>query len=101
MTKIVVLYKTPKDAAHFEKHYREIHIPLAAKLPGLKAHSYGPAHAADGSDGEYFWFFSATFDSAQAIADAMGSTEGQATVADISNYYHEQPTMLIVDNTDG
>ena len=101
MTKIVVLYKTPKDKAQFEKHYREVHVPLAAKLPGLKAHSFGPAHAADGSDGEYFWFFSATFASQQAIGDAMGSKEGQALVADIPNYYHEQPLIMIVETTDG
>ena len=101
MTQLVVLYKPPKDAAHFEKHYREVHVPLAAKLPGLKAHSFGPAHAADGGKGEYFWYFCATFASQQAIGDAMGSKEGQELVADIPNYYHEQPTILVVENTDG
>lgn len=101
MTKLVVLYKKPADPAHFDKHYREVHVPLAKKLPGLKAHSFGPAVGPDGNDGEYFWFFSATFDSAEAIAAAMGSPEGHAAVADIPNYSPTAPTILVVDATDG
>jgi uncharacterized protein (TIGR02118 family) len=29
MARLVVLYKTPKDAAAFDQHYRATHIPLA------------------------------------------------------------------------
>ncbi|KAF2333880.1 EthD family reductase [Flavobacterium daemonense] len=32
---MTVIYKTPKDQAFFEKHYFEVHIPLAKQLPGL------------------------------------------------------------------
>ena len=35
MVKMTAIYKIPKDAAFFEKHYFEIHIPLAKQLPGL------------------------------------------------------------------
>ncbi len=35
MAQVVVMYKTPKDTAAFDKHYSEIHIPLAKKIPGL------------------------------------------------------------------
>ncbi len=35
MVKMTVIYKTPKDVESFEKHYFEIHIPLAKQLPGL------------------------------------------------------------------
>ena len=33
MAEVVVLYKTPKDPAAFDKHYAETHIPLAKKIP--------------------------------------------------------------------
>jgi len=33
---LVVLHKTPNDAAAFDKCYFENHIPLAKKLPGLR-----------------------------------------------------------------
>ena len=36
MAEIVVMYKTPKDPAAFDKHYAETHIPLAKKMPGLR-----------------------------------------------------------------
>jgi len=44
MAELVVLYKTPKDAAAFDKYYFETHVPLAKKLPGLKKYavSKGP-----------------------------------------------------------
>jgi uncharacterized protein (TIGR02118 family) len=29
------MYKTPRDAAAFDKHYAEKHIPIAKKIPGL------------------------------------------------------------------
>src|SRR4051794_8130610 len=35
MAKMVVIYKTPKNPGAFDKHYYEVHVPLAKKLPGL------------------------------------------------------------------
>ena len=35
MVKFVALYKKPADVEAFEKHYNEIHAPLAKKMPGL------------------------------------------------------------------
>ena len=39
MAELVVLYKTPKDAAAFDKHYAETHIPLASRLPRLRRYT--------------------------------------------------------------
>ncbi|HVX75718.1 MAG TPA: EthD family reductase, partial [Bradyrhizobium sp.] len=36
MAHLLVMYKTPKDAAAFDKHYFETHVPLAKKIPGLR-----------------------------------------------------------------
>jgi uncharacterized protein (TIGR02118 family) len=36
MAKVVVTYGVPSDVANFDRHYREVHIPLELKLPGLK-----------------------------------------------------------------
>jgi uncharacterized protein (TIGR02118 family) len=35
MVRMLVLYNTPEDPAAFDKHYDEIHIPLARQMPGL------------------------------------------------------------------
>jgi hypothetical protein len=36
MIKLIALYRTPADAAAFDKHYHEIHTPLVRKYPGLR-----------------------------------------------------------------
>ena len=44
MAHLVVMYKTPKDAAAFDKHYAEKHIQIAKKIPDLRKYeiSRGP-----------------------------------------------------------
>ena len=51
MAQLVVMYKTPKDPAAFDKHYFEIHVPLAKKTPGLTKYevSRGPVATPAGS----------------------------------------------------
>ena len=39
MVRFMVLYDQPKDTVDFDHHYREIHIPLAKKLPGLRRYT--------------------------------------------------------------
>ena len=55
MAEVVVLYKTPKDPAAFDKYYAETHIPLAKKLPGLRKYevSQGPVATPAGPCGVY------------------------------------------------
>ena len=47
MAHVVVMYKTPKDAAAFDKHYAETHIPIAKKLPGLRKYEVGRGPVGD------------------------------------------------------
>jgi uncharacterized protein (TIGR02118 family) len=35
MTKMIAVYKTPKDKPAFDDHYFNVHVPLAHRLPGL------------------------------------------------------------------
>lgn len=39
MIRFLVIYEQPTDAAAFEGHYFDIHIPLAKQLPGLRSYS--------------------------------------------------------------
>jgi uncharacterized protein (TIGR02118 family) len=36
---IVLWQDTPTDTEAFDRHYREVHIPLANKMPGLRRYS--------------------------------------------------------------
>ena len=97
MTRLIVLYKKPKDPEHFEKNYREVHGPMTGKLYGIGDCKYGRVYALDGGAGEFFWYWSGTFDSRQAALDAMASPEGQAGAADVPNYYHDVPLFMFFE----
>jgi uncharacterized protein (TIGR02118 family) len=84
MHKIVVLYPPPRDREAFARYYRETHLPLARRLPGVIEMGY--ALDLDGDDGPYYAMFEATFASSEAAAAAMGSPEGRAVEADVPNY---------------
>jgi uncharacterized protein (TIGR02118 family) len=83
MARLVVLYKTPKDASAFDQHYRSTHIPLAKKLPGLRKYeiSKGPVMTPAGPAGVHL-VATLYFDDMQAIQAAFASPEGQAAAAD-------------------
>jgi uncharacterized protein (TIGR02118 family) len=36
MVRFLILYNKPDDAPAFERHYHDVHMPLAKKLPGLR-----------------------------------------------------------------
>lgn len=98
MTELIVLYRKPNDPERFAKYYREVHGPMTSKLPGLRGYKYGPARALDGGTGEFFWYWSGTFDNRQAALDAMASPEGQAGNADVPNYYPTDPLYMFLEN---
>jgi uncharacterized protein (TIGR02118 family) len=87
MAQLVVMYKTPKDAVAFDKHYSEKHIAIAKKLPGLKKYeiSRGPVATPAGPSG-YHLVAMLHFDSLVAIQGAFSSAEGQAAVADVQAF---------------
>src|ERR1700685_3410323 len=55
MARMVVIYRTPKDVEAFDRHYFEIHVPLAKKIPGLRKYevSNGPIAAPVGTSNVY------------------------------------------------
>ncbi|MGW5663556.1 EthD family reductase [Streptomyces sp. NPDC003758] len=39
MARFVVLYDTPSDVEAFERHYNDVHVPLAKQYPGLRRYT--------------------------------------------------------------
>ena len=99
MASLVVLYKTPKDAAAFDKYYAETHIPIAKKMPGLRSYevSRGPVASPGGPTGVHL-VATLTFDSMAAIQNAFGSAEGQAAAADVPKFATGGADMLMFDS---
>ena len=87
MATLVVMYKTPKDPAAFDKYYVEKHIPLAKKIPGLRKYevSQGPV-ATPAGPSAYHLVALLHYDNIAAIQSAFASLEGQAAVADVQAF---------------
>jgi uncharacterized protein (TIGR02118 family) len=83
MALMVVIYKTPKDPAAFDRHYFEVHVPLAKQLPGLRKYevSKGAVVTLAGAADAYL-VGTLHFDSLAAIREAFASECGRACAAD-------------------
>jgi len=84
---LLVLYKTPKDPAAFDRYYAEKHIGLAKKIPGLKSYriSKGGVGTPAGPSGIHL-VATLTFDSMAALQAGLGSPEGAAAGGDVANF---------------
>ncbi|WP_245713762.1 EthD family reductase [Nocardia vaccinii] len=82
--RFIVMYDTPSDIEAFERHYREVHIPLANQLPGLRR--YTTSHNATPVIGEpYYLVAMLDWDDIGALGAAFGSDIGQQTAQDVTN----------------
>ena len=101
MARMVVIYKTPKDVAAFDKHYFGTHVPLAKKLPGLRKYevSQGPIRTPAGASG-FHLIATLHFDDMAAIQTAFASPEGKAAAADVRVFTPDasEVQMLLFDN---
>jgi uncharacterized protein (TIGR02118 family) len=99
MARLVVMYKTPKDAAAFDKHYFGTHIPIAKKIPGLRKYeiSNGPVVTPAGPSG-FHLIATLHFDNMAALQNAFASAEGQAAAADVQTFTTDPPNMLLFDS---
>src|SRR6266852_2891841 len=93
MAELVVMYKTPKDTAAFEKH-----IPIAKKIPGLRKYaiSQGPV-ATPAVPSAFHLIAILTFDNLAAIQAGFGSAEGRAAAADVQTFATGGADMLLFD----
>jgi uncharacterized protein (TIGR02118 family) len=82
MARMLVIYKTPQDPAIFDKHYFEVHIPLAKKLPGISKYEVSRGPVATLAGEEAYMVAILTFDSVAAIKAAFASEAGAACAGD-------------------
>ena len=83
MARMMMIYRTPENVEAFDRHYFEIHVPLAKKLPGLRKYevSDGPI-ATPAGPCDVHRIGTLYFDDLAAIGKAFASAEGQAAGAD-------------------
>ena len=98
MAQLVVTYRTPTDLDAFDRHYAEVHAPLARVIPGLRRFetNAGPVMTPEGPS-DIHLIAILHFDDMAAIAAAFASAEGQAAAADVGNFATGGASMLMYD----
>ena len=99
MAQVVVMYKTPKDAAAFDNYYFSTHVPIAKKIPGLRKYevSQGPVVTPVGPSG-FHMIATLYFDNMAAVQAGFGSDEGKAAAADVPKFATGGVDMILFDN---
>lgn len=103
MARMLVIYPTPRDVEAFDRHYFDIHVPLAKKIPGLRKYevSHGAIAMPVGTT-KIHRIGTLYFDDLAAIQTAFASPEGQAAGADRRLYAPDDSgvQMFLFDNRD-
>ena len=86
MVKFVALYKKPADIEAFEKHYQEIHTPLARKIPGLKKLEVSHMTGSPGGEPKFYMIAELYFENKDAMMAALNSDEGKAAAKDVMSF---------------
>jgi uncharacterized protein (TIGR02118 family) len=101
MARMLVIYPTPNDIEAFDRHYFDIHVPLAKKIPGLRKYEVnnGPIVSPIGPSNIHR-IGTLYFDDLAALQKAFASPEGQAAGADRRLYAPDDSgvQMFLFDN---
>ncbi len=97
MVKLIVLYKKPSDVEAFEKHYTEIHTPLALKMPGLTNLEVTHMFGSPAGEPKYYMKAELSFESKDAMFASLKSEEGKATAKDVMGFAGDLIHMMFAD----
>jgi uncharacterized protein (TIGR02118 family) len=84
MVRFLVLYDEPDDPAEFDRHYRQVHVPLAKSLPGLRRYTVSRRGTRVRGTGPYYLVAELDWDTMDDLKAAFASAQGQATADDVT-----------------
>jgi uncharacterized protein (TIGR02118 family) len=93
--RFLALYETPSDPGTFDRHYRETHVPLLRRLPGLRRYTVSrDVTALYGS--AYYLIAELEWDTTDDLHAAFASPEGRATAADAARLQELAPVRRMI-----
>ncbi len=97
MVKLTVLYTKPSNPQEFDRYYKEVHTPLASKLPGLKKMEIAKVLGSPFGESDYHLIANLYFDNLDNLKSAMSSDEGKVTAKDLKNFTDSPVQMMICE----
>lgn len=85
MIRFLVLYDKPTDAAAFERHYFDVHVPLASQLAGLRRYSVGRDVTAIRGEEPFHLVGELEWDDMDALRQDFSSELGQDLARDVDH----------------
>lgn len=82
MVKLIAVYGPSGSPSEFERQYRERHLPLAMRIPGVRKCELAWTYAALAGEPRYRLVAELYFDDRAALDAALESPEAAATAAD-------------------
>ncbi|MGI5133716.1 MULTISPECIES: EthD family reductase [unclassified Streptomyces] len=73
--RLLALYETPTDPERFDRHYREVHIPLGRRLPGLRRYPVSRDVAAVRGGAPYYLVAELEWDTMDDLRAAFASRD--------------------------
>lgn len=86
MYKLIAIYKIPNDKDAFQKHYAEVHTPLAKKVPGLKEIRLNKVFGTPRGESDLHLIAELCFENKDAWKAAMKSEENMAAGKDLMSF---------------
>lgn len=86
MVKLIAIYRKPEDVEAFDKHYHEVHAPLAAKMPGLIKLEVNMIYGSPTGSSDLHLIAEMHFESKEALLEALSSPEGKAAGKDLMGF---------------
>jgi uncharacterized protein (TIGR02118 family) len=85
MVRFLLIYDTPADPPAFERHYRDVHIPLTRQLDGLRRYTLSRNVRVIRGGAPCYLIAELDWDDMESLEAAFRSPQGQATAADVVN----------------
>ncbi len=86
MVKLVAVYRKPEDMEAFDRHYFEVHSPLAAKMPGLIKMEVSKVYGSPAGESDLYLLCDMYFETKEALKEALSSPEGRAAGKDLMGF---------------
>lgn len=97
MVKLVALFKKPADTSEFENHYRNVHLGLVRKIPGLKKLELSKITGAPMSTPQFYRLAEMYFEDQAALNRAVMSPEGMAAARDLLGFARDVVQLLYAE----